>query len=153
LSLLLEPQYWRKRLAEVEFARCGLLLMPRPDLCSARADVVEWRMRTHDGLRIWGLRGSSHFHPVAADAAIRCVEATELPEVACDTIADGWIDFVYQVPAGRRLEDRVLDALRVRQVALHSGVDREHVHFVSSAPGRTPDEFLIAEELVRLGLC
>lgn len=153
LPLLLEPRYWRTRLAAMEAVQRGLLLLPRPDLSSARAEVVEWRLRTHDGCRIWGLRGASPFHPSPSGASIRRVEATELPEIFLDALADGEVEFVYQVPAGRRLEDRVLDALRVRQVALHMGLDPDAVRLVSDSPERTPDEFLIAEELIRQGLC
>ena len=150
---LLDPRYWRERLAKMESVQRGLLLMPRADLSTPLIDVVEWRLRAHDGLRLWGLRGTSPFHPCPCGALIREVAPTELPEIDIDAVAQGRVDFVFQVPAGRRLEDRVLDLLRVYQVAIHSGVDPDKVELVPHRCERQPDEFLIASGLVKQGLC
>jgi hypothetical protein len=150
---LLDPRYWRERLAKMESVQRGLLLLPRPDLSSPLMEVVEWRLRAHDGLRLWGLRGTSPFHPNPCGALIREVPTTELPEIAADAVAEGRVDFVFQVPAGRRLEDRVLDLLRVYQVAVHSGVDPCKVELAPHGAEKHPDEFLIATGLVKQGLC
>jgi hypothetical protein len=150
---LLDPRYWRERLAKMESVQRGLLLLPRADLSSPLIEVVEWRLRAHDGLRLWGLRGTSPFHPVPSGALIREVPTTELPEIAVDSVAEGRVDFVFQVPAGRRLEDRVLDLLRVYQVAVHSGVDPARIQLVPHSEEKHPDEFLIASGLVKRGLC
>lgn len=150
---LLDPRYWRERLAKMETVQRGLLLLPRADLSTPLVDVVEWRLRAHDGLRLWGLRATSPFHPQAKGALVREVPTTELPEIAVESVAEGRVDFVFQVPAGRRLEDRVLDLLRVYQVAIHSGVDPARIELVPHGEGKLADEFLIASGLVQQGLC
>ena len=150
---LLDAKYWRERLTKMESVQRGLLLLPRPDLSSALVDVVEWRLKAHDGLRLWGLRGTSPFHPEPKGASVREVPATELPEIAIDSVAEGQVDFVFQIPPGRRLEDRVLDLLRVYQVAVHFGVEPRQVHLVPHGGCQAPDEFMIAIGLVRQGLC
>ena len=149
---LLEPRYWQSRLAKMETVSRGLLLMPRGDLSSPGVEVVEWRLRAHDGTRLWGLRGTSPFHPLPRGARVREVSAWILPEVSLDTVAEGRADFVFQVPAGRRLEDRVLDVLRVFQVARTTcGIEPEQID-LSCHTGRQPDEFMIANRLLEQGL-
>lgn len=151
--LLLEPGYWRRRLAHMEGVQRGLLILPRPDLSSPQAEVVEWRLRAHDGLRLWGLRGQSPFFPEAKGAWLREVSSSELPSICADAVEDGCVDFVLQSPAGRRLEDRVLDLLRVFQVAVHySGIDPDKVRLVPTAPGEEPDEFMIVSQLLSQGI-
>jgi hypothetical protein len=151
--LLLEPGYWRRRLDQMESAHRGLLILPRPDLSSPLVDVVEWRVRAHDGVRLWGLRAGSPFHPKAEGAWIREASSCDLPEICLDAVTDGCLDFVWQVPAGRRLEDRVLDVLRVWQVAVHySGLAPENVQLVAAVPGQESDEFMIASRLLEQGV-
>jgi hypothetical protein len=137
----------------MQTAHRGLLILPRPDLSSGLIDVVEWRLRAHDGTRLWGLRGGSPFHPKANGAWIRQVSSCDLPEICTDAITDGCLDFVWQVPAGRKLEDRVLDVLRVWQVAVsYSGLAPEQVNLVAAIPGEEPDEFMIAARLLAQGI-
>ena len=136
----------------------GLLILPRADLTTQLADVVEWRMRGHDGVQLWGLRAMSPYHPEPRGVCVREVCATELPEVRLETVAEGWAEFVLQIPAGRRLEDRVLDLVRVIQVALSTcGVAAEAVRLEASVLAgerrRPADELVIAERLVRQGIC
>ena len=70
-----------------------------------------------------------------------------------DAVLDGCLDFVWQIPAGRRLEDRVLDVLRVWQVAVHySGLEPSKVRLVAPIPGAEPDEFMIASRLLTQGI-
>ncbi|MBK8181311.1 MAG: hypothetical protein IPK67_21005 [Planctomycetes bacterium] len=151
--LLLEPGYWRRRLDQMKAAHRGLLILPRPDLSSPLIDVVEWRLRAHDGTRLWGLRGGSPFHPKSEGAWIREVNSCELPEICLDSVTEGCLDFVWQVPAGRKLEDRVLDVLRVWQVAVsYSGLSPDRVRLVAAIPGEEPDEFMIAARLLSQGI-
>ena len=147
--LLLEGEYWRGRLARMDSVRPGLLILPRPDLSIHGMEVVEWRLRAHDGLRLWGLRCKSSFHTLPKGARIRLVESCQRPEPELAAITEGVADFVYQVPAGRKLEDRVLDCLRVLHVvADQCGVAPEGVRFEGSS-----DEFMIAAKLVAEGIC
>jgi hypothetical protein len=150
---LLDAHYWRERLAKMESVQRGLLLLPRPDLSSVLVDAVEWRLKAHDGVRLWGLRATSPFHPAPKGACVREVPATELPEINLDFVAEGQVDFVFQIPPGRRLEDRVLDLVRVYQVAVHSGVEPAQIRLLPHVGEHAPDEFMIAIGLVRQGLC
>lgn len=150
---LLDPCYWRSRLARMDTVQRGLALTPRPDLSTPLCDVVEWRLRAHDGTRLWGLRGSSPFHPLAKGATIREVSPTELPLVDGVQVASGRVDFVFQVPAGRRLEDRVLDLVRVYQVALHAGLEPCDIELLPRDDEPGQDEFVIARGLLQRGLC
>jgi hypothetical protein len=116
-------------------------------------DVVEWRLRAHDGVRLWGLRAGSPFHPQPCGAWIRQTTTCDLPEICMDAITDGCLDFVWQIPAGRRLENRVLDVLRVWQVAVnYSGLAPSEVRLVAPIPGQEPDEFMIASRLLAQGI-
>ncbi len=155
---LMDRHFWEGRLAQMESVGRGLLLLPRQDLTNQLADVVEWRMKAHDGVRLWGLRGLSQFHPVAREMRVRQVAATELPQIDMETLAEGCGEFVFQVPAGRRLEDRVLDVLRVVQLALSTGdVETDRVRLVvgmeDGRRARPSDEFMIADRLLREGIC
>jgi len=129
----------------------SFLLMPRPDISSPLVDVVDWRLRAHDGELLTGIRGQSPFHPCPKGACIR--QADQDLELSIDAVSQGWVDFVYRVPPGRRLEDRVLDALRVWQAALNGGVEPGSVSFEPSVRNGAPDEFMIAEKLLERGIC
>ena len=51
------------------------------------------------------------------------------------------------------LPDRVLDVLRVWQVAVeYSGLAPEHVHLVAALPGQDSDEYMIASRLLSQGI-
>lgn len=153
IPFLLEPRYWRQRLRDVDLDRCGLLVLPRSDLSTPAVQVDELRVRTHDGIRLWGLRGRSPFHAVAARATIHLVGAFERPEISNEVASDGGVDFVFQVPAGRRLEDRVLDVLRLCQlVAGESDLSLGQIQLVHRSEGHEPDEFMIARRLLEAGL-
>ena len=131
----------------------GLLLMPRADLSTPLVEVVEWRIKAHDGRRLWGLRGNSPFHPEPRGVCIREVAAHEPVEIDLDVICEGRMDLVFQLLPGRRLEDRVLDVIRARQVAENLGVHPDDIELVTARGHRQPDEFMIAERLHRQGFC
>ena len=105
----------------------GLVLTPRPDLSSPFCEVVEWRLKAHDGLRLWGLRASSPFHRPPRGATIREVCSSELPSTGMDRVAEGLVDVVFQVP---RTDDapwlKTLLEKRVRK--LDSGFELKQKH-------------------------
>jgi len=131
----------------------GLLLMPREDLSSPLVEVLEWRIKAHDGSRLWGLKACSPFHPEPKGLCLREVGAHEPVEVDLDVITEGRVDMVFQVLPGRRLEDRVLDVIRALQVAHNWQVPAEAIELVTTQGHREPDEFMIAERLHRQGFC
>lgn len=128
------------------------LLVPRPDLSSPLVDVVDWRLRAHDGAKIVGLRSCSPFHSVPRGASIRQVTPDAPLNPCIDTVTAGHADFAYLCQPDRRLEDRVLDALRVWQAAMNLGLAPEDVRFVHPGQRSAPDEFMIAQELLKKGL-
>ncbi|TDJ72261.1 MAG: hypothetical protein E2O39_07110 [Planctomycetota bacterium] len=134
--------------------RQSLLILPRPDLSGRGRDIVEFRLRAHDGVRLWGLLARSEWHGGDRPAFIRVAGPTERPEIDPETLQEGSADFVFQSPAGRRLEDRVLDVVRVHQVALATqGIDPDRVTFAAPRGGREPDEFMIARQLIDGQFC
>jgi hypothetical protein len=143
--LLLQREYWRGRLLEQQAIRPFLLLTPRPDLSSASCDVQEIRFRAHDGARIWGLVGRCPLLRSLQPAALRVLNASEVPRIDPKVVELGQTQFVIQMPPGRRLVDRVLDTLRLRQIAAEfAQIDAARVHFAEEGQ---PDEVRIASEL------
>lgn len=143
--LLLERGYWANRLRELRLSRVSLVIIPRPELSSNGIEVDEFRVRAHDGVRLWGLRARSRFGTISA--RVRVVGPSDLPQIDRQAIQRGEAEFVFQEPAGRRLEDRVLDVLRVCQVAVEVGTTAR-VELVATAGCPAPDEFLIATQLL-----
>ena len=86
-------------------------------------------------------------------AALRIVGPCELPTIDTSTVQEGCAEFVVQEIAGRRLEDRVLDALRLCELAgRFETVDSERVRFEAPRHVAPRDEVLIADELRSGGL-
>ncbi len=147
--LLLEPTYWRNRLQDMEQVGRSLTLVPRPDLSGGGREVVEFRLRAHDGTRLWGLLARPEWHEGRRPARIRMVGPAERPEIDSTALEQGEAEVVFQEPPGRRLEDRVLDVVRICKLAQDTeGVDRAQIHFISPRGRREPDEFLIAQQLL-----
>ncbi len=151
--LLLDPAYWRAKLEQLQRVPPCQALFPRPDLSSPGIEVVEWRLKAHDGVRLWGLRARSEFHPEPKGALIREVCAAELPQIDAEVVGEGKVEYVLQVPAGRRLEDRVLDLVRVYQCALAAGAPPPEIRVAHCDAGACPDEVLIAASLFESGIC
>ena len=152
--LLLEPTYWRGRLQELNSASSAVSVVPRPDLSGNGRDVVEFRLRAHDGTRLWGLLARSDWHKGSRPALIRVVGPCERPEVDNRTLEAGTTELILQEPAGRRLCDRVLDVLRITQMALTTPeIDCSQVTFSPSNNGHLHDEVLIAEQLLAGNFC
>ncbi|MFT5290035.1 MAG: hypothetical protein ACI8QC_002028 [Planctomycetota bacterium] len=148
--LLLDPSYWRNRLQDLGLEKNGMTAHHRPDLSGHGREVVEFHMETPDGANIWGLFARPSWVQGPRPARIRSVGPAELPSLDPGAVEDGIAELVYQGPAGRRLEDRVLDTLRVCSIATRSeGVDSDHILFETKSECCTPaDEVLIAERLL-----
>jgi len=146
--LLFEPRYWRSRLKEGSAVRLNLLLVPRPDLSTAGCAVQELRLRAHDGVRLWGLVGRCPLLRAGLPVRIRRVSACEHARIDEACVEGGTLDLVIQGLPARRLEDRVMDVLRVWQAASQmEGVDPERIRLEMVSRDEAPDEFLIVEEL------
>lgn len=149
--LLLEPTYWRERLRGLAGDDQGLFFTPRPDLSAAGVEVVGFRVRAHDGAVLRGLLARPTWQPGDRPAIVRSVPAGEVAEVDDATVRSGSVELVFEEPSGRALPDRVLDVVRVSQVALRTqGIDRLQIHFgcLESGEEGLADEYLIADQLL-----
>lgn len=147
--LLLEQEYWRNRLRELRLARPSALYTPRPDLSSRSVRVEEFRVRAYDGLRLPGLVGKRSMAIGASRTRLRILPPERPPEVDMPAVRSGVIEYALQLPAGRRLEDRVLDVLRVCQLAAsRESIRPQDVVLYSPDSETEPDEFLIASKLM-----
>lgn len=172
--LLLERNYWRNRLEAMQLDTPSRFFLPRPDLTTPFEQVLEFRIRAHDGVRIFGLLARSAMNfgssstPVTGTvpggpggdgqpAKIRLIGPCDLPEIDRRLREDGWAQFVLQAPAGRRLEDRVLDLVLVCQLARSTeGIDPERIELElpsQEPPSQEPstDAILIASCLLSDG--
>ncbi|MFT5151825.1 MAG: hypothetical protein ACI841_001812 [Planctomycetota bacterium] len=134
--------------------RKALSVVPRPDLSGNGKEVVEFRLRAHDGTTLWGLLAKSQFHKGARPAEIRVIGPSERPEVDKTVLEDGIAQLIFQEPAGRRLPDRVLDVLRIAQMALATdGIDHDRISFCHPKDNQMVNEVIIAEQLLAGDLC
>lgn len=147
--LLFERSYWRNRLDALKLSLPSLLLKERPELSSGAVRVDEFRLRMHDGVRLYGLRAQSTIQAEPRAAVVRIVGASDLPRVDRQAIERGEIEFVLQERPGRKLEDRVLDVVSVCRMAAKAADGRQRpVRLVEDGRGTPRDEFLIASQLL-----
>jgi hypothetical protein len=149
--LLLEPTYWRERLRGLEGDDQGLFYTPRADLSAPGVEVVGFRVRAHDGQVLRGLLARPTWQPGDRPAVVRSVPAGQTAAVDAETVRSGSVELVFEEPSGRALPDRVLDVVRVSQVALRTqGIDRLQIHFgcLESGDEGRADEYLIADQLL-----
>jgi hypothetical protein len=147
--MLLERGYWRNRLQALRLARPSAVYTPRPDLSSRAVAIEEFRIRAHDGLRLTGLMGRRLLGATEAPVRLRIVPGDRVPEPDLAALRAGIVEYALQFPAGRRLEDRVLDVMRVCQLAAaKEGLSPQDILLHSSEGDAQPDEFLIVTELL-----
>ncbi len=157
--LLLEPAYWRNRLQELHDEPSGVVWTPRPDLSGGGHEVTEFRIRAHDGGRLWGLFSRPTWQAGPWPASVRSVGPAVRPSTCPATAQHGTAEFIFQEPAGRRLCDRVMDVMQVCRLALKTKgvqevqVQHDHASLHHRDPGASPtvtnaDELLIVEQLL-----
>ena len=147
--LLLEQEYWRNRLRALSLARPSALYTPRQDLSSRSVRVEEFRVRAYDGLRLCGLVGKRAMAIGTSQTRLRILPADQPPEIDLPAIRSGMIEYALQLPPGRRLEDRVLDVLRVCELAASRESIRPRDVLLFAPEGEAePDEFLIVSQLL-----
>lgn len=147
--LLLEPSYWHKRLSQLASGPTSMMSSPRKDLSGGVRRVEEFRLRAHDGQIIWGLISFPTLFPGTRPCCIRAAGPADPLELDPESAEQGLIEVLYQAPAGRRLEDRVLDLLRVREQAKNEPNVRADATSIRSCLAKHPvDEVLIATQLL-----
>lgn len=75
-------------------------------------------MKAHDGEMLWGLVSYPSFFKGRRPCCIRAAGPTDPIQLDPAAVESGTIEIHYQAPAGRRLEDRVLDLLHIYAQAL-----------------------------------
>ncbi len=149
--LLLDPEYWRPRLAKLKTEPRQLTFFPRPDISRPGIDVVELRMRGHDGARLRAMLARPSFNSTGLEVQLRSCGTLEQAVLDWGSVEKGGSDLVFCYPPQRKLEDRVLDVIRIVDAACSvESIDCEHVNFHAVA-GVMPDEFSIVQFLRQKG--
>ena len=149
--LLMDPGFWRPRLEKLTREPRQLAIYPRPDLTRAGIEVIELRLRAHDGARLTALVARSAFAERGQNLRLRA--CSQLVGTALDytAVEAGATDLIFRYPADRRLEDRVLDLLRIMDAACSlEGVECKDVTFRPS-DSCVHDEFALVQFLVQEG--
>jgi hypothetical protein len=148
----MDPGYWRPRLERLEREPRKLAVFPRPDLSRPGIDVVELRLSAHDGLRLTALLARSAFAETGMVVRLRACNDPKNAELDFSAVEEGGTDLVFQYPPDRRLEDRVLDVLRIVAAACSvESIDCSKVKFLPS-DSCAQDEFAIVQFLRQMGL-
>jgi hypothetical protein len=148
--LLLEPRYWRERIELASAVPLGTVVLPCPERSTKASTVEEIYLWAQDGLR---LKATLLRHPGEPPRLeLRPTPAGTPGDpllAAAEGTADACAALWFSSPSGRRLEDRVMDVLRVIRAA--RGVCEGLAVSIEPADDSVPDEFAIARELVERG--
>jgi hypothetical protein len=148
----MDPGFWQPRLERLEREPRKLAVFPRPDLSRPGIDVVELRLCAHDGARLTALLARSAFAETGLLVRLRACTDPRAAELDFSAVEDGGTDLVFQYPPERRLEDRVLDVLRIVAAACSvENIDCSKVCFQPS-DSCVQDEFAIVQFLREMGL-
>jgi hypothetical protein len=150
-ELLMDPDYWRPRLERLDQVPRSLVVYPRPDLSRPGIEVVEIRLRAHDGARLVGILGRPSFAARGEPVRVRVTEVLAGTELDWHSIEEGCCDLVFTFPPEHTLADRVLDVLRVAQSA--ASIESAPWEQVSLVPRREApkDEQVLADMLKARG--
>jgi len=143
--LLLDPEFWRPRLQRLSQEPRQLVQVPRPDLERPGIEVLELRLKAHDGADLRGLLARSAYHRTGDQVRLRLCGDLETSALDWRAVEEGATDLVFRYPAARRLQDRVLDVVRLTQAACSlESIDCSRIEF-HAGHRPTPDEFVIAD--------
>jgi hypothetical protein len=141
--LLMDPEFWRPRLERLEREPRQLAIFPRPDLSRPGIEVIELRLRAHDGAKLRAVLARSAFAENGLQIRLHACGPDEADALDIPTVEAGGSDLLLHYPPDRRLEDRVLDLLRVMAAAC--SVEHLDCDQVTFAPSHAcvQDEFAI----------
>jgi len=149
--LLLDPEFWRPRLQQLADEPRRLVQIPRPDLARPGIEVLELRLKAHDGADLRGLLARSAYQRKGDQVHLRLCGDLETSALDWRAVAGGTTDLVFRYPPERRLQDRVLDVVRLTEAACSlESIDCSRIEFHVGHQA-TPDEFVIAELFRRQG--
>lgn len=148
-AAMFDREFWCERLAFLESTPRRLLIVPRPELSRPGIEVAELKLRAHDGERLTALFARSCFGTEGQALQIRFLAATELVGVRWEALENGRAEIAFRPPAARRLEDRVLDLVRIVNVTRSlEGLGSCPVEIVPPCHGPAPDEIWIAQQVL-----
>lgn len=149
--LLMDPEFWRPRLERLDREPRQLAIFPRADLARPGIEVVELRLRAHDGAKLRALLARSAFAANGLRIRLHACGPDDADALDFSTVEEGGSDLVLHYPPERRLEDRVLDLLRAMAAACT--VERLDCDQVTFAPSHAcvQDEFAIVQFLRQEG--
>jgi hypothetical protein len=150
-NLLLDPEFWRPRFERLEKEPRQLAIFPRPDLCRPGIEVLELRLRAHDGARLTALVARSSFCQQGGEVHLRACPEVAAAGIDWGGVEAGGTELIFSYPPERRLEDRVLDVLRVVSAACSlESIECRSVKLLPS-DSCVQDEFAIADFLRQQG--
>ena len=82
--LLMDPEFWRPRIERLAREPRQLAIFPRPDLSRPGIEVMELRLRAHDGARLTA-RGLGATKPVAPNTSAEGRQANRRVELVKGT--------------------------------------------------------------------
>ncbi|HED65830.1 MAG TPA: hypothetical protein ENJ09_09780 [Planctomycetes bacterium] len=146
-QLLLDPDYWKPRLEKLEASPPSVVRIPREDLSRPGVEVLELRLRAHDGTGLRALLAHSTYTRSAREVHLRTCRDFETCALDFGAVSRGTSDVVFPYPPDHRIEDRVLDLLRLTTaVSRLEHVDEHAVELYCGCRTR-PDEFRVADLL------
>ena len=147
--LLLQPSFWRRRLEALARTPRQLLVFPRADLAWPGIRASEIWLRAHDGIRLRALVGYSELPVVRPHLRLAMVKPSGGQQpFDWDQVRDGGVQANFLLPTERRLEDRVLDLVRVAGAARDlSGLDTPRTVLEADPFDAERDEVRIARQL------
>jgi len=149
--LFLGKEFWVSRLVKMRSQPRLLTQFQRKDLARPGVEVLELNLQSHDGTPITALLARSKFHRLGRAVHLRLCGGLETCAIDWKAVDEGIGDLVFPFPEGRCLEERVLDVLRMAQVAADlEAIEAREVELYHGS--RTPpDEFVIAELVLQQG--
>jgi hypothetical protein len=149
--LLFDAAWWRERIGAMGRVPRHLLVFPRSELSLPGTEVAELWLRAHDGVRLRGLLARSLLAQARAELHL-AIGLGEHQELDWEGIARGRPELHFEPVPARRLEDRVLDLIRVAQAARSlAGMGESPTRLVPPLDLPLPDEVQIAERLLGEG--
>lgn len=145
---LFDRDFWCAKLAYLRAIPRRLLIVPRPELSRPGFDVLEVKLRAHDGERLSALIARSAFGCSDQPSSIRLLGPGDLMRVHWSAVEQGQLEACFRPLEGRRLEDRVLDLLRVMDAVRSLEDTSPCVQLAPECRDPLPDDVWIAEQVL-----
>jgi len=146
-QFLLDPSFWRPRLEHLLEVPRYLVQKSRADLARPGIEVLELGLKAHDGEALAALLARSAFHRQGRSIRVRLCHDLGTCAIDWRSVEKGATDVVFRHPPDRRLEDRVLDVIRLIEAA--ASIEQVGLDSVRLCSGLEPlpDEFVLANLL------